>query len=200
MKTSSLTLDKTLYQILVEEAVTNFTVPELRDRYAETLSGKHFELRKLRIYVYEQVRKMINAGWVRPDEERKKRGQLFHLLKKPKGLEVKLAERGFPFQQAVTDSIDGRENTNQQIESTTSTPDGEAAVSGDVDKLQGMLKEVRVDFLTQVGQTERFRELMNEMPSLKSLLELEFFAARDSSSRLLGHVRALEVALQKLEH
>lgn len=199
MKTPSLTLDQTLYKLLVKQRLFHFTIPELRDRYADTLSGKQFELPKLRIHIYEQIRKMMRVGWVTQDPERKKRGQVFHLQRKPRNLEIELVVLDFPAEQEPPDSIAVLENATGECDSKLTNPDGRLSSVDDVAKLRGMLKEVKLDFLTQVGQTERFSELMEEVPSLKEDLEAEFLASRDSSSRLLGHVQALEVALQKLE-
>lgn len=200
MKKPSLTLDHTLYKLLVKGKSSHFTIPELRDRYAETLAGKQFELPKLRIYIYEQVRKMMRVGWVVPDEERKKRGQQFHMKRKPRGLEVEFVAHGFPTEQPKEDSVTASENANEKLELETTTLSDSLPPADDVVKLRGMLKEVKLDFLTQMGQTERFSELMEKVPSLKRLLAKEFLESRDLSSRLLGHVQALEVAIQKLEH
>lgn len=200
MKTASLTLDQTLYQLLVQKRFLHFTIPELRDRYAETLSGKRFELTKLRVHIYEQVRKMMRVGWVTQDPERKKRGQVFHLQRKPRNLEIELVVLDFPADQKPPESIADSENSTEEQDSKLTIPNDRLPPADDVIKLRGMLKEVKLDFLTQVGQTERFSELMKEVPSLKEDLEAEFLASRDASSRLLGHVQALEVALKKLEH
>ena len=65
-------------------------------------------------------------------------------------------------------------------------------------RLEATLKEVRLDFLTSMGETERYKQLLDEMPHLRSHVEHEYQEARDRSSRLLGHLRAVEKTLTAL--
>lgn len=47
-----------------------------------------------------------------------------------------------------------------------------------------------------MGEAERYKQLLDEMPHLKDQVEGEYLEARDRSSRLLGHLRAVEKTLK----
>ena len=64
--------------------------------------------------------------------------------------------------------------------------------------LESQLKEIRLDFLSSMGEAERYKQLLEEMPDLKDRVEGEYQEARDRSSRLLGHLRAVEKTLAAL--
>lgn len=49
-----------------------------------------------------------------------------------------------------------------------------------------------------MGEAERFKLLLDEMPHLRSKVEGDYLEARDRSSRLLGHLRAIEKTLKTL--
>ena len=73
------------------------------------------------------------------------------------------------------------------------------AVPSDSDQeLDRLHKETRMDFLSSMGEAECFKKLLKEMPHLHHLLESQYLEARDRSSRLLGHLRAIEKTLKTL--
>jgi hypothetical protein len=68
----------------------------------------------------------------------------------------------------------------------------------DQTRLQMMLKETRLDLLSSLGETERYKQLFEEIPHLKGRLEGAYLEVRDRSSKLLGHVRAIENTLKTI--
>ena len=64
--------------------------------------------------------------------------------------------------------------------------------------LEALLKEIRLDFLASMGEAERYKLLLDDMPHLRDKVEGEYLEARDRSSRLLGHLRAIEKTLKTL--
>lgn len=190
MKTVSFIFDRRLYDLLQEEGRTQFTTRELRDAYAKHLEGTDFRLGDVRRYVYEQIRRLLRAGWLVPDKERRKRGQVYHLQPIPPHLHLELIDNGF-------------ENSLKPApkeEPTSSTPEPSAtppASSSDAQTyLEGLLKEIQLDFLSSMGETERYKQLLDDMPHLKDQVESEYRGAKDRSSRLLGHLRAVENTLK----
>jgi len=95
MKPATFILDRCLYELLQEEGRSQFTTRELRDAYAQRLGGLTFRLGDVRRYVYEQIRRMLRAGWLLPDEERRSRGQVYHLQPLPENLQLELVDGGF---------------------------------------------------------------------------------------------------------
>lgn len=192
MKPTSFTLDNRLYELLQDEGLTQFSTASLRDAYATRLRGAPYKLGEVRRYVYEQIRRMLRAGWLVPDDERRKRGQVYHLRPMPGHLQLKLIDNGFE------QSLKSARKPNRSSPKTVQSP---APSQADVDvykRLEATLKEVRLDFLASMGEAERYKQLLDEMPHLRSRVENEYQEARDRSSRLLGHLRAIEKTLTTL--
>lgn len=189
MKTSSFALDRRLHELLQEEGRTKFTTRSLRDAYAERLEGTSFRLNDVRRYVYEQIRRLVRVGWLVPDEDRRTRGQVFQLLAFPTHLNLELIDNGF-------------ENSLRPARTITSQEPkgpGQRALPPDAEeRLERKLKEMQLDFLSSMGEAEQYKQLVDEMPQLREILESEYREARDRSSRLLGRLRAVERALKSV--
>lgn len=192
MKSATFIFDSRLYELLQEEGSTQFTIRELRDSYAKRLDGMTFRIGDVRRYVYEQIRRMLRIGWLVHDEERRTRGQVYHLQPIPAHLQLELIDNGF-------------ENSLKTAFEPEQEPSvfGNAAVpakpSLDPDQyLEALLKEIRLDFLASMGEAERYKLLLDDMPHLRDKVEGEYLEARDRSSRLLGHLRAIEKTLKTL--
>ncbi len=192
MKSASFIFDRRLYELLQESERSSFTTRDLRDAYAARLNGIHFRIADVRRYVYEQIRRLVRAGWVYPDEDRRVRGQVYHLQPIPAELQLELIDNGF-----------------ESSLKTASDPEKEPAVlevetlplksPADTDQqLEVLHKEIRLDFLASMGEAERYKLLLDEMPHLRNKVEGEYLEARDRSSRLLGHLRAIEKTLKTL--
>lgn len=191
MKSASFTFDRRLYELLQEEGRSRFTTRELRDAYAKRLDGMTFRIGDVRRYVYEQIRRMLRMGWVVLDEERRSRGQLYHLQPIPAHLQLELIDNGF----------ENSHKTACEPEQEPSAFDNAAVPQPSVDAdqhLEALLKEIRLDFLASMGEAERYKLLLDDMPHLRDKVEGEYLEARDRSSRLLGHLRAIEKTLKTL--
>lgn len=192
MKPTSFTLDKRLYELLQDEGLTQFTTANLRDAYAARLGDSPYKLGEVRRYVYEQIRRMLRAGWLVLDDERRKRGQVYHLRPMPEHLQLKLVDRGF--EKSLKPEHKTKRASPEPATSLAASRTGTEVYQ----HLEATLKEVRLDFLTSMGETERYKQLLDEMPHLRSHVEHEYQEARDRSSRLLGHLRAVEKTLTAL--
>ncbi|MEK1908004.1 MAG: hypothetical protein AAAB13_19700 [Pseudomonas sp.] len=192
MKSAPFIFDRRLYELLQEEGRAQFTTRELRDAYAKGLDGMSFRIADVRRYVYEQTRRMLRTGWVVLDEDRRTRGQVYHLQPVPAHLDLELVDNGF-------------ENSRKpacEPEREPALLDDEAVAlktSSEADQhLEALHKEIRLDFLSSMGEAERFKLLLEDMPQLRDKIEGDYLEARDRSSRLLGHLRAIEKTLQTL--
>ena len=187
MKPDLFILDRRLYDLFQQGHLREFTTQDLRDAYATYLAENAFNSSDLRRYVYEQIRRMLRIGWVIQDEKRQKRGQIYHWRSMPTNLQVELIDAGY-----------------ESIAKPVNNPLGQPLQSVDPDKpgpdviehLESILKEIRLDFLSSMGEAERYKQLLDEMPHLKDQVEGEYLEARDRSSRLLGHLRAVEKTLK----
>lgn len=190
MKPATFILDRRLYELLQEEGRSQFTTRELRDAYAQHLGGLTFRLGDVRRYVYEQIRRMLRAGWLLPDEERRSRGQVYHLQPFPENLQLELVDGGFE------NSLKAVCEPELSVPEQGSVPPNS---SSDAEQhLKVLLKEIRLDFLSAMGEAERYKQLLEDMPHLRDKVEGEYLEARDRSSRLLGHLRAVEKTLKTL--
>lgn len=192
MKSATFIFDRRLYELLQEEGITQFTIRELRDAYAKRLEGMTFRIGDVRRYVYEQIRRLLRMGWVVLDKDRRVRGQIYHLEPIPAHLQLELIDNGF-------------ENSLKTIEAPEQEPAAAELQalplksSADTDQqLETLHKEIRLDFLSSMGEAERFKLLLDEMPHLRDKVEGDYLEARDRSSRLHGHLRAIEKTLKTL--
>ncbi|MFD1007481.1 MULTISPECIES: hypothetical protein [Oceanisphaera] len=189
MKSNLYPFDKRLYELFQREEYRKFTTRELRDGYAQYLSEKSFLLTDVRRYVYEQIRRMLRLGWLTLDEERKRFGQVYHLRPMPNSLKLRLVDNGF----------ESNFNIDPEQEQAVHPPLPETHFTVTARQLERRLKETRLDFLSSVGEAEGYKLILDDMPQLKNQIEDDYLEARDRSSRLLGHVRAIEKTLKNLE-
>lgn len=187
MKPDSFIFDRRLYDLFQQGHLRQFTTSDLRDAYSTHLTEITFNSSNLRRYVYEQIRRMLRTGWVVQDEKRQKRGQIYHWQSIPANLRMELIDNGYENSvQAVKIPL------QQPAQSLDSEPPGPDVV----EHLESILKEIRLDFLSSMGETERYKQLLDEMPHLRDQVEEDYLEARDRSSRLLGHLRAVEKTLK----
>jgi len=184
----SFVIDQSLYKAINTFQGANFTTEALRDIYASQLIADGIEgvtLMEVRLYVYEYIRKMLKPGWVTLYGEKKKRGQVYHLGELPNALELELIVGKF-HQQHPTYTADLVVDLH---------PNPRAR---HVDTLCGQLKELELDMHASLGEVERYNLLMSEIPELRPKLKCSLESARERSSKLLGHFRAIENTLQIL--
>jgi len=192
MKSASFSFDRRLHELLQEDGRTKFTIRELRDAYARQLDDTNFRIADVRRYVYEQIRRVLRMGWVVLDEDRRSRGQVYHLKPVPAHLQLEVIDNGFE-NSLKTASEPGQEPSvlDDAIEPLKPSDDADQ-------HLEALHKEIRLDFLSTMGEAERYKLLLEDMPHLRDKVEGEYLEARDRSSRLLGHLRAIEKTLKTL--
>ena len=156
------------------------------------LSGTPFRIADVRRYVYEQIRRLVRAGWVVPDEDRRVRGQVYNLQPIPGHVQLVLIDNGFE-DSLMTAGVPEPDKAVRDLEALPL----ESSANTDL-QLEALHKEIRLDFLTSMGEAERFKLLLDEMPHLRDKVEGDYLEARDRSSRLLGHLRAIEKTLKTL--
>lgn len=191
MKPASFILDRQLYEVLQEEGHSQFTTRDLRDAYAKRLEGMDFQLGDVRRFVYEQIRRMIRTSWLVPDQVQRKRGQIYHLRPFPENLKLELVDGAFERSLKKTLKTDNASSDDEGLLPQNSRLDAEQ-------HLQSLMKEVRLDFLSAMGEAERYKQLVADLPHLRDKVEADYLEARDRSSRLLGHLRAVEKTLNVL--
>ncbi|MFG0531189.1 hypothetical protein ACIP61_12550 [Pseudomonas fulva] len=186
MKPSSFALDRHVYELLQSGELDSFTCRGLRDAYAQSFGVAREHTSDLRRYIFRQILRLERIEWVVRDPEKRGRDQLYHLQNLPASITLRLIDEGY-----------------QSVAPRTAVPaiDTEKGVSTNehtARRLQAMVKETRLDFLTSMGEAERYKQLLDDLPHLHSKLENDYVEARDRSSRLLGHLKAVEKTLKIL--
>lgn len=192
MKSTPFELDRRIYELLQQEEFAHITTRDLRDAYAKRLEGTIFRLSDVRRYVYEQIRRLLRAGWLLPDEERRTRGQVYHRQPIPAHLQLELIDNGFERSlKTVCEPEPGASVLGQGRIPPKSA-------SGMEQGLEARHQEIRLDFLSSMGEVECYKQLLDDMPHLRDKVNGAYVEAKDRSSRLLGHLRAVENTIKML--
>lgn len=186
MKSATFKLDRQLYELLTDERCQQFTIRSLRDSYAIRTGGLA-EGSDLWRYVYDQVRRLVRMGWVSQDPHKRRRDQIFHVTSMPTAVTLVLTDPKAVT--TVTDTV-----ADQSIFSAPT----QRRASNPTEQLELLAKEIRLDMLTAMGEAERYKQLFTEIPALRNQIEGDYLEARDRSSKLLGHLRAIENTLKLL--
>lgn len=194
MKPHSFLFDRKLFDILKKEKRKAFTTKELRDAYASSLKGTEFKLADVRLYVYEEIRRMMRVGWVVPDKQKKARDQIYHLHSQPAELSIEFIDDGFNKWLSGDRRRTGTETNQATKPKEIVTP----SRVGDIEQLESLMKETQLEMLASLGEVERYKQLMTDFPDIKGKIEKEYLSVRDQSSKLLGHIRAMEKTIKLL--
>lgn len=186
MKPATFKLDRHVFELLKDEHFQRFTTCSLRNGYALRSSGQVNDVELWR-YIYDQVQRLKRLGWVKQDPVRRRRDQIFHVMAMPEAITLLLVDHRFPNDQRCTPSVVSPKAQLQQRHNDCPTR-----------RLESLAKEIRLDMLTALGEAERYKQLFTEMPALKVRVEDDYIDARDRSSKLLGHLRAIENTLKLL--
>tara|TARA_R110001599_G_scaffold117615_3_gene286072 strand:- start:147 stop:767 length:621 start_codon:yes stop_codon:yes gene_type:complete len=201
MSTLLPSIDKRLFELLIAPENARFTIRSLRDQYADqyVIPAKHRPA--LRRFIYERIKKLINAGLVEKDREKRKRDQLYHSLPLINGAGLCLdGERFERWHKRLVPQANNEtaKETTFPKEQDDCEPSTNAKKAASQFALEKELKETQSEFLSTLGEVEAFRELMDEYPELKPGIVVDHRDAYDRSARLMGRVRALEKSLHRL--
>lgn len=193
-------IEERIFELLVKTDNAQFTIRSLRDQYAHQhgIAAEHHAA--LRRFIYERIKKLITAGLVEKDREKRKRDQLYFVL--PSIREAGLSLEGESFetwhQRLVTQAPKEKNVTITPKEEDNCVQSTIARKAANQFALEKELKETQSEFLSTLGEVEAFRELMDEYPDLKPSIVVDHRDAYDRSARLMGRVRALEKSLHRL--
>lgn len=186
MKSVNFRLDRRIFELFQDDEVLHFTICELRDAYVRNLEDSQIQLSGAWRYIHDQIQRLIRVGWICEDGQRKGRGKIYRVLQKPSHLTLQLIERNGSRQTPLL-------GPPQKMAPTEASKTSKAS-----DRLDTLAKETRLDLLTSMGEAERYKQLLDEFPHLKDKIEGDYHEARDRSSRLLGHLRAIEKTLNSV--
>ncbi|HFD3581264.1 hypothetical protein WOB69_14800 [Vibrio parahaemolyticus] len=174
MPSKPITLIQPLYQILVEEQLDDFSVLELRDRFM-VLTDPKIDKATARRFVYRHIlrlvkKQLLNKVFV--DECQKATYQKTVLFSK------------------TSWEITGGAQTISQNETSC-----ESKLAFPKVALQERLEQCESDFLACLHEFETYQDLSSEFPHLKESLYDVRQKAKVQSSKLVGEIRAIKMAL-----
>jgi hypothetical protein len=176
MSKYKIVLDAGLISILGRSDFDNFTVLGLRDLYIASSSVSAISKVEARRFVYRNLLSLLNKGLLtRIDAEDKRKTKY---LKTDK------------FHESIYASDDQSNSVNESDNQSRSD-------RGLLKKLTEKLQRYKSEMLSRVGESEEYKSLYSEFPQMKEMLQERYNRARDESSKLLGHVKALEALIEQ---
>jgi hypothetical protein len=178
-RTKIIQIDKDLLGILSNKDFDNFTVLELRDAYVSLPAHKTLNKTEAQRIVYRLIYRLKNEGLLEPQGQ-EARGRKY--TKTDQFHQVKF--------KAYPDKI------NQKA---GATPDSSKVKKGNptVSSLLEKLKRYKKELLVSMGESDEYELLYAEFPHLKNDLQADYTEARDRTDRLLGHVKAIEITIER---
>ena len=168
---------KQIEHIVSNPLMDRFTVKEVRAAYLILPSQKEFkDLSELRRAIYAELLRYEKRGWLKKSVSAKKGIATY----------IKTETFDIPFEEIQF-------NNHQALE----LPESQ---NHEVRDLYTRLNDYKNDLLEGIGKADEFRSLREIYPHLHNEFQPEYNKVRESNSRLLGKIDALEKTLSKLQH
>ncbi|MGI2211549.1 response regulator [Shewanella oncorhynchi] len=174
MSKVSIKICPTLQTILQDESFNNFQIKSLRDAYLAA-STSCITVSKTYNFIYQQVQKLVKKGLLDKNVDPQSKETTYQkttnffqanfILQGPKKSEFVVA----------THATKQKHNTIRQLEER--------------------LKQSEIDLLTSIGESEEYMRLYQSFPEMKAHLESQYLLARETSSKLLGQIKAIKSAI-----
>ncbi|MDO6649058.1 response regulator [Pseudoalteromonas carrageenovora] len=158
-----ITIDKNLYQIIIDDKLDNFKVTQLRDLYSASLGEKKSREVSYQ-YVYRQINKWKNIKII----EKKGTGKKSYYSKTKYFLDANFI-------------ISEEQAYNQG-----------ATVNDSISILQSRLSKFESDLLSNIGESEEYKKLYKSLPQLQDYLEPKYLFSMENHLKILGKIKAIK--------
>ena len=81
----------------------------------------------------------------------------------------------------------------------TESPTRNTEKGNAIQQLEEHLKQSEIDLLASIGESEEYMRLYQFFPDMKAHLESQYLQARETSSKLLGQIKAIKSAITHLQ-
>lgn len=172
MSKASIKICPTLHTILQDESFNNFQVMSLRDAYL-AVSTNSLTVSKTYNFIYQQVHRLVKKGLL------------------DKNVDPLLKETTY---QKTTNFFQANfilQSANKTVEVTPTHREKHNTIK----QLEERLKQSEIDLLTSIGESEEYMRLYQSFPEMKAHLESQYLLARETSSKLLGQIKAIKSAI-----
>lgn len=169
-------LNRQVEQIISNPLLDRFTVKEVRAAYLFLPNHIEFQdLAELRRSIYSELLKFEKKGWLIKSVSAKKGITTY---KKTELFDV-------PFQRVAL--LNDEENEPSNIPNI------------DLKEMYTRLSDYKNDLLEGIGKADEFRSLREIYPHLHEQFQPEYNKVRESNSRLLGKIDALERTIEAIQ-
>jgi len=182
----TLKLDPILREILIDQAVQQFTVTELRDLYRSSYqrsTGKEIDPGEARKWLYRRIYKMTAQGYL--DKTHSEDGSLTAYRLTEKFNSVKIKDTSSCHLDSLDEVKERTSKTNDQTKNI-------------LESLKDKAKQYQVDLNASISETEEYKLLYESYPSLKLQLQMQYELSRNNSSKLLGQLTATQKIISQL--
>jgi len=163
-------LNRLLAQIISARNFDHFSATELRAAYITLYSDKNLDPSAARRFVYAELVKLVNNGWLRKTVSKKKENTTF----------------------IKTSSFNANEITYDAVEASKDACQINSSANTIQNSLRERLNKYKNELLMSYGESSEYKQLCNDFPDLYELLQPQYNSAREQNSRLLGKIKAVE--------
>ena len=172
-------VDKLLGFIISHPKIDHFSALEIRTAYLLLSEDDALTAVEARKKVYAQLLKLVRKGWLRKHISEKKSTAYY--------IKTELF------------MIDHYEYANSISYITSYKQENEIHTCDEaLGDLYAKLNDYKSDLIEGLGEVEEYRTIRTELPELHDNLTLFYNNARESNSRLLGKIKAIETLISKL--
>lgn len=172
-------VDKLVGFIISHPKIDHFTALEVRTAYLLLSEDDALTAAEARKKVYAQLLKLVRKGWLKKHISEKKNTAYY------------IKTTNFVLDHfEYANSISYFSSSKEYKEFHTS----DEAISD----LYAKLNDYKADLIEGLGEVEEYRTIRNDIPELHDNLTLFYNTARESNSRLLGKIKAIETLISNL--
>jgi hypothetical protein len=164
-------LNNLVTQIIVAPNFDHFSTVEVRSAYLALNNDKSIDPNDARRFVYTELLKLVNKGWLKKSVSKKKEVTSF-------------------IKTEMFDPVAIDVNPKKYVEKKNDADFTEVPPLGEV--LTERLNHYKNELLTGLGEAEEYKRLCEQFPKLKSKLQPKYNEVREHNSKLLGSIKAVE--------
>lgn len=178
MSKASIKICTTLHTILQDESFNNFQITDLRDTYLNA-STSRCSVGETYNFIYRQIHRLVKKGIFDKNVDKQTRGTTYKKTEK-------FSQTNFILQ-------------NAEEAAPTESPTRNTEKGNAIQQLEEHLKQSEIDLLASIGESEEYMRLYQFFPDMKAHLESQYLQARETSSKLLGQIKAIKSAITHLQ-
>ena len=164
-------LNSLVAQIIVAPNFDHFSTVEVRSAYLALNEDKSIDPNDARRFVYTELLKLVNKGWLKKSVSKKKEITSF--------IKTEIFDPD-----AIDVNPEKYVDKNKVADLMETPPLGET--------LTERLNHYKNELLTGFGEAEEYKRLCELFPKLKSKLQPRYNEVREHNSKLLGSIKAVE--------